>query len=154
MLSDRMRRRWIAIGFSALLLLGCAEELQPNERRIRLANPEGSSVTLIVELARTPQERERGLMGRTKLGKRRGMLFVFGGLESLSFWMKDTLIPLDILYFDHNGTFISGATMQPCAADPCPSYPSEDPAQFALEVSAGFIEQQGVEAEWRLEFLP
>lgn len=76
------------------------------------------------------------------------MLFLFPHEQVLSFWMKNTLIPLDIFYFDARGQIVSATTMEPCKADPCPSYSSEGAAQFALEVAAGFLDTNG--EEWKL----
>lgn len=90
-------------------------------------------------------------MFRESLPEGQGMLFVFDQPMPLAFWMKNTLIPLDILYFDAGGELVSALTMEPCTADPCPSYPSGESAKFALEVSAGFNQQHGVGEGWRME---
>jgi uncharacterized membrane protein (UPF0127 family) len=92
---------------------------------------------LTVALADDPDERATGLMSTETLGAVDGMLFVFEQSQVLSFWMKDTLIPLDIAFFDDQGDVVSTTTMTPCAADPCPRYSSELPALFAVEVPAG-----------------
>ena len=78
------------------------------------------------------------------------MLFIFEKPQILSFWMKSTVIPLDILFFDEGGKLVSTATMEPCAADPCQTYPSAAEAQYALEVPAGFSEQHGIGEGWRV----
>lgn len=80
-------------------------------------------------------------MGRTSMSPGiMGMLFVFDTAQERSFWMKNTLMPLDILFFAANGTFVSWQRMDPCKADPCPSYYSNGSAQYALEVPAGFMD--------------
>ena len=79
------------------------------------------------------------------------MLFIFSAPQQLSFWMKNTLIPLDILYFDSEGNFVSSSTMEPCTKDPCATYPSAGPAQYALEVNAGFAVENGINEAWSLE---
>lgn len=119
---------------------------------VSLIAPTGDRVTLNVELATTPKARERGLMDRTDLPENAGMLFVFPVAEPLTFWMKDTLIPLDILYFDAGGRFVSSAAMTPCPPmTPCPTYPSASAALYALEVRAGSIARWGVAEGWMLE---
>jgi uncharacterized membrane protein (UPF0127 family) len=78
------------------------------------------------------------------------MLFVFEQPQPLEFWMKDTLIPLDILFFDASGAYVSGATMNPCQADPCTIYPSAAAAQLALEIPSGTIAAQQIGPGWTL----
>ncbi|MDD4319102.1 MAG: DUF192 domain-containing protein [Candidatus Peribacteraceae bacterium] len=122
---------------------GAGREYQP----IVLEGP-GKRIELSVEIADTPQEQERGLMFRERIGN--GMLFVFDRPRILSFWMKNTLVPLDIMYFDAEGAFVSAVTMQPCTEDPCLSYPSQRAASFALEMVEGFVETAGVGSGWKL----
>jgi uncharacterized membrane protein (UPF0127 family) len=95
--------------------------------------------TFSVELATTDAHREHGLMDRDHLAADHGMLFVFKQQAPQSFWMKNTLIPLDILYFDKDRKLVAmQLDAPPCKADPCPSYPSGDkPAKYVLELAAG-----------------
>ena len=116
-----------------------------------LRSPTGKLVKVKLEVADDDAERETGLMGRTKLGEDEGMLFVFPKTGMLAFWMKNTLIPLDILFFDAQGKVLSTATMTPCTADPCKIYSSKVEATMALEVPAGFIQSNGIKASWKLE---
>ena len=91
-----------------------------------------------VELAITQEEQSQGLMGRTNLEKGTGMLFVYSDPRELSFWMKETLIPLDILFFDHNSTLIKlFSKVPPCKKDPCKTYSTPSPALYVLELPAG-----------------
>ncbi|WP_199101014.1 DUF192 domain-containing protein [Dyella sp. ASV21] len=90
------------------------------------------------EFATNDASRARGLMMRTELAADHSMLFVFGDDDQRWFWMKNTLIPLDILYFDSGRKLVSvQASVPPCKADPCPSYPSDLPARYVLELPAG-----------------
>ena len=67
-----------------------------------------------------------------------GMLFVFPQAQPLTFWMKDTLIPLDMLFFDEAHRLVTIRTdVPPCKADPCPTYASTAPARYVLELNAG-----------------
>jgi len=98
--------------------------------------------TVRVELARTAQEREQGLMYRESLEGGRGMLFVFPDAQIRSFWMQNTLIPLDIAYIDENLTIVDIQAMEPQTEDP---HPSARPAMFALEVPQGWFKEKGIE---------
>ncbi len=151
-----MRIARAAIGMS-LLLTACAwsppPAAQPDDDHVTvtLRGPEGQSVTVRAELADEPAEWERGLMGRAELPDGSGMLFIFPEERERTFWMKDTLVPLDVIFFSASGWFVSIATMQPCAADPCPTYLSAAPASMALEVSAGAAESWGVGEGWGIQ---
>ena len=91
-----------------------------------------------VELAITQEEQSQGLMGRTHLEKGTGMLFVYSDPKELSFWMKETRIPLDILFFDQNSRLIKlFSKVPPCKQDPCKTYSTPSPALYVLELPAG-----------------
>ncbi len=103
----------------------------------------GEKVEVRVEIADDPYERARGLMYRTALGEDRGMLFVYPEEQELSFWMKNTLIPLSIAYIDSRGRINDILDMKPLDDRP-PHYVSSEPVQYALEVNQGFFEERGV----------
>jgi len=139
----------------ALLLTACAETRASAERMaIHLASPDGPTFEIQAELARTPEQQERGLMGRTSLPQGEGMLFIFPRSQILAFWMKDTLIPLEVLFFDETGQFVSAGIMLPCAPTEsrCPSYASRSLARYGLELPIGSIRRFGGVGEgWRLQ---
>lgn len=110
---------------------------------LTIINSVGEEVPVRVEIADTDAERQTGLMGRTILEGDAGMLFVFDQEQMLSFWMKDTLIPLSIAYIDSEGRIVDIQDMQPLDDVP-PQYVSAAPAQYALEVNQGFFEERGV----------
>jgi uncharacterized membrane protein (UPF0127 family) len=109
--------------------------------------------TVRAELARTAQEREQGLMYREALASGRGMLFIFPDSQIRSFWMQNTLIPLDIAYLDENLAIVDIQAMEPQTEDP---HPSARPAMFALEVPQGWFREKGIEvgAQARVIFGP
>lgn len=98
------------------------------------------------EFATDDASRELGLMNRTELAADHSMLFVFVDDEPRAFWMKNTLIPLDILYFNKERQLVSmQLNAQPCKADPCAIYPSGDQyARYVLELKAGTAGKLGL----------
>ena len=93
---------------------------------------------LVAAVADTATLRSRGLMGVADLGALDGMLFVWGADTHGPFSMKDTLIPLDIAWFDSDAGFVSMLTMVPCGdTDLCPTYRATAPYRYALEMPAG-----------------
>lgn len=146
----RILRRFLWMwAFIALFFIVCfatlyftEDVMQPvpsdeGDLMISLLNPEGKEAVLLVDVADTPDERRRGLQNRPVV--ERGMLFVFDTDEMLSFWMKDTLVPLDIAYFTSSGVWVSSARMEPCVTEECPMYPSAGPARFALELPVDML---------------
>ena len=97
-----------------------------------------------VELAKAPEEIKTGLMFRKSLDKNKGMLFVFDKAAGHSFWMKNTLIPLDIVWLDKNGqiVFIS-ENNQPCRESSCSPISSGVKAKYVLETNAGTAKESG-----------
>lgn len=100
---------------------------------------------LLLAIADSPALRAQGLMGVTDLGDLDGMLFYWRHEASGGFWMKDTLIPLDIVWFDEDGRYLDRASMVPCppdAGDACPIYgPEGDPDyRFAIEADPGDLD--------------
>ncbi len=96
-----------------------------------------------VAVADTPAVRSQGLMGVTDLEGLDGMLFVFEETTGAGFWMKDTLIALDIVFFDAGGGFVDRFTMEPCTEDPCPVYRPSRTYRYAVEVPAGGLDFVG-----------
>jgi uncharacterized membrane protein (UPF0127 family) len=112
-------------------------------QRAEVAFPDRTVVQ--AEVAATEAEREHGLMSRSSLGDLDGMIFVFGEPGLHAFWMKDTLIPLDMIWLDSGGRVVSLAeSVPPCKTPTCPTYPPRAPASYVLEVNAGFAKKHEV----------
>ncbi len=143
---------------TTLLLIfgfGCIGDLQEEhknqENLVSVALPNGTK--FLVEIANTDQLREQGLMHRDHLPPDRGMLFVFEREQIWAFWMKNTLIPLDVIWMDSNGRIVDVAeNMQPCKTAPCPLYYPTHVSLFALEISAGRYAEEGLQVGMKLVF--
>lgn len=99
--------------------------------------------TMLLAIADNPGLRAQGLMGVTDLGNLDGMLF-FWRHDGDSFWMKDTLIPLDIVWFNEDGTYKDRTSMVPCTETPCPRYAPDDfDFRFAIEAPTGTLDWVG-----------
>jgi uncharacterized membrane protein (UPF0127 family) len=101
-------------------------------------------VELAVEVADTQRARSTGLMNRPRLDPDAGMVFLFPASTDGPFWMKDTLIPLSIAFWDGDGRIVAVLDMEPCEADPCPLYSPEATYVAAVEVNQGWFEDHGV----------
>jgi uncharacterized membrane protein (UPF0127 family) len=101
------------------------------------------SARLLVEIADTPRKRSIGLMFREKLEDDRGMLFVFPEEDYLSFWMKNTKIPLSLGYFNKDGILLEIHHMKPNQTHT--TYSSRSKAIYALEVNQGWFEKNGIQ---------
>ncbi len=129
-----------AVALISLVLLACAG-----------TGASGDTVVLKgqrfkVEIVVSPEERARGLMFREAMDADSGMLFVFAAPEPQAFWMKNTRIPLDILFFDNAARYLGVQANVPiCRGDPCPAYPGPAPARYVLELNAGRAEALGLE---------
>jgi len=101
--------------------------------------------TFSVEIADTQEEHALGLMFRDSMPADEGMIFIFPDEAMRRFWMKNTRIPLDIMYFDKDLKMVSvSANTPPCRVSRCPSYPSAAPAKYVLELNAGVAAELGV----------
>ena len=104
-------------------------------------------VEIRVEIADTFEERRKGLMFRTSIPDKEGMYFVFEESKKLDFWMKNTLVPLDMIFIDSEYHVVNIAKdVPPCKADPCPSYSSSRAAQYVLEIRGGQSDALGIKS--------
>src|SRR5262245_29265063 len=140
--------RGFAVQLCATVLafaLGCA----PDGPSATVRRADGSTVQLALEVMHTPASRERGMMYRSSLEDDHGMLFVFPEEVEHSFWMKNTLIPLDMLFIGKDGSIVG---IQPDAA-PLTTSPRSvgKPSLYVLEVNGGWAARNGVRAGDRIE---
>ena len=122
--------------------------LEKFEKRELVIEGKAGNVTVIAELALTSAQREQGLMYRKELKDGEGMLFVFQSDQVLSFWMKNTLVPLSIAYISYDGRILEIYDMQPGNLDPVRSSRS---VRYALEVPQGWFSRAGLGVGDKLE---
>lgn len=133
--------------FSFLLIFfvltsGCGISFQP-QSQIKI-----KGIGLNVEWARTEAEKIKGLQGRTSLGEDQGMIFDYGTEKPLTFWMKDTHIPLSIAFIDSKGVIKEIANMSPESLEP---HHSKHNARYALEVNQGWFERKHIQPGDQIE---
>lgn len=104
----------------------------------------GEVCDLCLWSATTPQQRSRGLMGVTELGGGDGMVFSYGTPTTTAFWMKNTVMPLTIAFFDADGAYLDAVDMEPCTTDVCVRYPTPHDFVDAIEFRQGTAADFGV----------
>lgn len=116
------------------------------EEDSRIITAEINDQELFLEIADNRFLREIGLSQREFLNENSGMLFIYDyEIQELTFWMKDTLIPLDIFFLNKDFEIVYIIkNMEVCKQDPCPQYTSEKKAKYAIEVNAGWIEKNNI----------
>jgi uncharacterized membrane protein (UPF0127 family) len=153
--------RPLALVLLILLLAACGGDEGAATGTTTAGEPEATAlittaeeeVELSVEVADDDAERARGLMLRTSLPDDAGMVFLYPEPTEGSFWMKNTLIPLSIAFFDDEGTILRILDMEPCREDPCPLYTPGVAFTGALEVNRGAFARLGVLEGDRIELL-
>jgi uncharacterized membrane protein (UPF0127 family) len=136
--------------YTLILLVNFGQEgtAGTSHTTVSLARPH-HKVSFQVEIARAPHELNYGLMNRHSLAKSSGMLFIFPKTQQASFWMKNTLIPLDIIFVQEDGKVVQiHEKAQPLNPDPIHS---RTPIKYALELAAGSVQDQNIQLGDRLE---
>jgi len=106
-----------------------------------------------IEIAQTEEEREKGLMYRSSLQLNQGMLFIFENEDKHSFWMKNTLIPLDIIWISKDGEIVYiEKSAPPCDSDSCAVYKSNKKALYVLEINSGKSEEFNIKIGDKISF--
>lgn len=115
------------------------------QRHVYLLEPaSGPRVRVSLEIAADEPARERGLSNRSDLPAGTGMAFLFPGDTIVAFWMKDTLVPLQIAFVGGDGRVVGVSEMPPCHADPCQTYAPARPYRYAVELPSGAFTAAGV----------
>ena len=143
--------RNLLAGALAVITVACGGADDTPSRPPSTVTFDGKDAVLHVDIADTPQEQEKGLMGVETLPADEGMAFVFDVHTDSTFWMKDTLVPLSIAFVDDSGRVIGVRDMQPCDSDPCPTYGIDRPYVLAIEANLGWFAEAGIEVGDRAE---
>ena len=114
-------------------------QLLPLSAQIKVADQ-----VIQLEVAATPEQQEIGLMNRTHLAADRGMVFPFGTPRRVGFWMKNTLIPLDMVFLLKDKVQAISSNVPPCNADPCPIYGPNALVDQVIELRAGRAAELGL----------
>ncbi|MFL6247978.1 MAG: DUF192 domain-containing protein [Thermoanaerobaculia bacterium] len=147
-----------------LLVAGCTKTMPPapaNETQSapvatttsgpRVILPDGSAVS--VEIVADDELRAQGLMFRDHLDPSAGMLFFFPAVGEYPFWMKNTRIPLDMIWIDAGRRIAAiKSDVPPCRTEDCPSYPPNAQAQYVLEIAGGEAKRHGLKVGDQLRF--
>lgn len=138
--------------YGGLLLLGgySQAQLKPQMLTIGAEAQTQSSYTIKLELPQNAEQQAKGLMFRKHLPDNRGMLFRFGPPQPVRFWMKNTPIPLDMIFLRQGKVVAVVASAPPCTSNPCPTYGTEIPVNQVIELRGGRATQLGIKAGDRL----
>jgi uncharacterized membrane protein (UPF0127 family) len=130
-----------------LVLTSCNRAGSLEQRELTIEQAGGGRVLVRAEIARSAEEKRQGLMYRKSLAEGRGMLFIFDRDQIMTFWMKDTLIPLSIAYIKADGSIVEILDMRPLDESPVRSSRG---VRYALEVPQGWFSRAGIRAGDRL----
>lgn len=120
-----------------------------NAPRAEIIDATIGAQTFALEVSKSAADREMGLMHREAMQYNQGMLFEFETAGRHRFWMKNTLIPLDIIWLNEAKEVVHFATASPCYADPCDIYGPPVAARYVIELPAGsFVEELGTVVEF------
>jgi uncharacterized membrane protein (UPF0127 family) len=133
-----MRYSLLAVPVVFFLLFGC---LAP---ALKTTTVTINDTKITAWIADTENARETGLMGMQNINENEGMLFVYERPGAYAFWMKNTLMPLDIIFVSSDMKIISIQNMEPCTMEPCKIYPPPSNIMYAIEVKGGFAERHNV----------
>lgn len=147
------RSKWALVSAILWLMVGCAagaNEPAPLARGT-VYLPDGRSLS--VEVADTPAKQARGYMFRSSVAEGEGMVFLMDSFDIHPFWMKNCLIPLDIIWLDEDWRIVHIAeSVPPCKKDPCPSFTPMQKSRYVLEVAAGQSRKLGLEQGERIRY--
>ena len=130
----------VIIGLGLIMVFALRIKNSPVKNKINLGGKE-----VYVEIADTDESRETGLMYRNFLPENQGMLFVFNSEDYHTFWMRNTYIPLDIIWIDQSSKIVDIKTnFKPCTMPNCEAYKPVKKAMYVVEVNSGWVEKNNI----------
>ena len=147
-MNDRLRAALAALALAGLAVGAFAQDGPQSLPKIRL---NAGIHNIDAQLAQTPEQREIGLMFRSSMPAGEGMLFAFDRPAQQCFWMKNTLIPLDIAFVDDGGAIVNIERMKPQTVE---SHCSQKPVRFVLEMNDGWFAKRGIKPGFKVKGLP
>lgn len=150
-----MKKLIAALFMFTFLLTGCSWFGEGNADGLKevVFKTDTGDHKFYVEVADDSDERQLGLMDRESLDDDKGMIFVYEEEQKVAFWMKNTLISLDMVFLDDDLEVIDYFTdVPPCKADPCPHYIPQGNAKFIIELNAGKISEIALKRGDRVEY--
>ena len=126
-----------------IFLIGCTKNIDKNFNGVYIDNGK-NLIKINIEIADDNNKRIKGLMFREKLNESQGMLFVFENENYQTFWMKNTLIPLDMIFIGKDFKIVDIKYAVPCKEEPCALYKSSKPAKYVLEVNGNFTAKNNI----------
>jgi uncharacterized membrane protein (UPF0127 family) len=137
LVSDLKMKPALIISLSLYLLLQTLPATPDSGNQPLFYQVRAADRIFIVEVATSPSQRQLGLMHRESLRENGGLLMVFNREHKVSIWMKNVLIPLDVVWISSTGEVVDSRSLPVCQANPCSIYQPEQPARYVLEVAAG-----------------
>lgn len=146
--------RIILLAFFAIALVSCNDPSSANATssdQLIITTQAGQKHAFKIELALTPQQQEKGMMFRTEMAENAGMLFYFSEEAPRAFWMKNTLIPLDMIFIKKDGRILN--IHENAIPNDLTSIPSNGPAIAVLEINGGISRKLGIQAGDKIEYI-
>ena len=140
-----------ALALTALAPLAAAQGSAGTPQTLPAITLQAGMHNIRAAVAKTPEQRQTGLMFRREMAQHEGMLFVFEQASPQCFWMKNTLLPLSIAFLADDGTVVNIADMQPQVLD---SHCSSKPVRYVLEMNQGWFAKRGIKAGSKIAGAP
>jgi uncharacterized membrane protein (UPF0127 family) len=123
------------IYYVVITLISCFHSIRAMEISLNIATLVINQDTYSLEIAKTQDQRQRGLMFREKLGAKNGMVFIYPNSANHRIWMKNTKIKLTVIWVDDSGVVLGVQRLEPCQRDPCKSYGLNQPSRYIIELN-------------------
>jgi uncharacterized membrane protein (UPF0127 family) len=123
------------IYYVVITLISCFHSIRAMEISLNIATLVINQDTYSLEIAKTQDQRQRGLMFREKLGAKNGMVFIYPNSANHRIWMKNTKIKLTVIWVDDSGVVLGVQRLEPCQREPCKIYGLDQPSRYIIELN-------------------